>query len=187
MHHSCLQATPSSATMMTSVTTNASLQRMHSIGTINNPATDSYLGPIPTAATATANNVNANFHLTTSSPITNSNSTTTSTATGISSCSQNPSHNNTDLLITRDELGVSRSTGVSGGGLLSPAMTRKSAMNGSKSTQHLSAASGTSAATSTGLVGNQRQQQPLIRWTTPSSGTSNCGDSSSVAIRRSLS
>lgn len=173
--HSCLQGTPSSATMMTSVTTNASsLQRMHSIGAINNSATDS-------AATATStphpansnnnnnNNNNPNFHLTNCHPTSGAGS---------------------DLLITQDENGASKSTGISVGGcgLLSPAMPRKSAvtMNGSKSNQHLSAATSTG-----GLVGNQRQQQQqqqFIRWTTPpSTGASNCGNSGSDDIRRSLS
>lgn len=170
--HSCLQGTPSSATMMTSVTTNASsLQRMHSIGAINNSATDSAATATSTTPSANSNNNNnnSNFHLTNCHPTSGAGS---------------------DLLITRDENGASKSTGISVGGcgLLSPAMPRKSAvtMNGSKSNQHLSAATSTG-----GLVGNQRQQQQqqqFIRWTTPpSTGASNCGNSGSDDIRRSLS
>ena len=61
MHHSCLKGTPSSSTVMTTVTTNTSLQRMHSVGTINNNAqlvVDNKLANAasqPAAAVAAAN------------------------------------------------------------------------------------------------------------------------------------
>lgn len=55
MHHSCLKGTPSSSTMMTTVTTNTSLQRMHSVGAITNNtlSTDIHLAgqSQPSAAT----------------------------------------------------------------------------------------------------------------------------------------
>lgn len=85
MHHSCLQGTPSSATMMTTVTTNASLQRMHSIGAINNSATDTHLAPLANGKAATAPPLPTIGH-----------------------CQPN-----TDLLITRDEANLTNRNGSS--------------------------------------------------------------------------
>lgn len=59
MHHSCLKGTPSSSTMMTTVTTNTSLQRMQSVGTINAHSTlctDTHLTGQAPLTTASANN-----------------------------------------------------------------------------------------------------------------------------------